>query len=105
MDFIVEVAYACNTFTVPLDLKPLPDSLEYAFLGYDESFPVEPRPRTKTAKLRENKEALGWTLRDIKGRSPTIVHHRIHLEDGARHYRDPQRWLNMTLQKIVRRKY
>jgi len=38
--------------------------------------------------LRENREALGWTLGDIKGISPIVVQHMIHLEDGARPYRD-----------------
>jgi len=32
------------------------------------------------------------------------VHHRIHLEDNARPYRDRQRRLNLTLQKVVRKK-
>jgi len=53
--------------------------------------------------LRENKEALGWTLGDIKGISPVIVQHRIHLEDGARPYLDHQRRLNPILQEVVRK--
>ena len=53
--------------------------------------------------LRENKEALGWTLGDIKGISPSIVQHRIHLEDNAKPYRDRQRRLNPTLQEVVRK--
>jgi len=40
------------------------------------------------ALLRENKEALRWTLGDIKRISPSIVQHRIHLEDNAKPYRD-----------------
>ena len=38
--FIVEVAFSCETSTISLDLKPLPDSLKYAFLGLDESVSV-----------------------------------------------------------------
>jgi len=38
------------------------------------------------ALLRENKEAIGWTLWDIKGISPSIVQHRIYLEDNAKPY-------------------
>ena len=53
--------------------------------------------------LRENQEALGWTLGDIRGISPTIVQHRIHLEDNAKPYRDRQRRLNPTLQEVVRK--
>ena len=55
------------------------------------------------ALLRESKEALGWTLGDIKGISPSIVQHRIHLEDNAKPYRDRQRRLNPTLQEVVRK--
>jgi len=50
----------------------------------------------------ENKEALGWTLWDIKGISPSIVQHRIHLEDNAKPYYDRQRRMNPTLQEVVR---
>ena len=38
--------------------------------------------------LRENKEAIGCTLGDIKGISSSIVQHRIHLEENAKPYRD-----------------
>ena len=53
--------------------------------------------------LRENQEALGCTLGDIKGISPIIVQHRIHLEDNAKPYLDRQRRLNPTLQEVVRK--
>ena len=54
--------------------------------------------------LKEYKEAIGWTLRDLKGISPTIVQHRIHLEENAKPYRDHQRRLNPTLQEVVKNK-
>jgi len=38
--------------------------------------------------LRENKEVICQTLVDINGSSPSIVQHRIYLEDNAKHYRD-----------------
>ena len=47
--------------------------------------------------------ALGWTLENIKGISPTIVQHRIHLEGGTKSYRDCQRRLNPTIQEVVRK--
>jgi len=74
-----------------LKLKPLPDSLKYAFRGPDESLPVivaSDLDRDQEDKLitllRENREAIGWTVEDIKGISPSIVQHRIHLEDNAK---------------------
>jgi len=62
-----------SVFPVTLELKPLPDSLKYAFLGLDESLPViiasdldQDQKDKLTSLHRENKEALGWTLGDIK---------------------------------------
>jgi len=69
-----------NSPSASLDLNPLPDSLKYSFLGPDDSFPViiaSDLNRDQEEKLfdllRENKEAIGWTLGDIKGISPSIV--------------------------------
>ena len=53
--------------------------------------------------LRENKEAIWWTLGDIKGISPLIMQHEIHLEDNARPYRDTQRCVNPTLQEAIKK--
>jgi len=76
-----------------LKLKPLSNSLKYAFLGPDKSLPIiitsnldRDQEDKLIALLRENKEAMGWTLGDIKGISPSIVQHRIHLEDNAKLY-------------------
>jgi len=54
--------------------------------------------------LKEKKEAIGWTLGDIKRISYTMVYHKIYLEDGTRPYRDRLRRLNPTLQEILRKK-
>jgi len=58
--------------------------------------------------LRENREALGWTLGDNRGISLMIVQHhihldRIHLEKNAKPHRDRQTRLNPTLQEVVRK--
>lgn len=86
---------ACEPPTAPLELKPLPDSLKYAFLGPNESLLVivasdlDLDQETKLlALLQENKEAIGWTLGDIRGISSMIVQHKIHLEDNAKPYKD-----------------
>ena len=54
------------------------------------------------ATLREHREAIGWTIADIKGISPSIVQHCIHLEDNASPTRDPQRRLNPPMKEVVR---
>ena len=75
-----------------LELKPLPNSLKYAFLGPDESLPVivasdldRDQEDKLIALLRGNKEALGWTLRDIKGISPSIVQHIVKIINKMMH--------------------
>jgi len=80
VDFIAKIASAYDTSGVSLDLKSLPNSLKYAFLGPNESLPViiasdldQHQEEKLLNLLRENKEALGWTLGDIKGISPTVV--------------------------------
>jgi hypothetical protein len=52
--------------------------------------------------LREHKEAIGWTIEDIKGISPLVVMHKIHLEENAKPSREPQRRLNPTMHEVVR---
>jgi hypothetical protein len=54
--------------------------------------------------LRKHKEAIGWTNEDIKGISPSVVMHMIHLEEDAKPSREPQRRLNPTMQEVVRGK-
>jgi hypothetical protein len=52
--------------------------------------------------LREHKEAIGWTIEDIKGISTLVVMQKIHLEEDTRPSREPQRRLNSTMQEVVR---
>jgi len=52
--------------------------------------------------LGKHREAIEWIMNDIKGISPAIVQHRIHLNDDATPKRDPQRRLNPFMQDVVR---
>jgi hypothetical protein len=91
------------------ELKPLPDNLKYKFLGLAETLPVIIASDLHAAHkerlldvLREHKEAIGWTIDDIKGISPSVVMHKIHLEEGTKPSREPQRRLNLSMQEVVR---
>ncbi|KAK9042696.1 hypothetical protein V6N11_017761 [Hibiscus sabdariffa] len=53
--------------------------------------------------LREHKEALGWTIVDIKGISPTICIHKILLEENHKPTVDAQRRLNQAMKDVVRK--
>ena len=81
-----------------LELKPLPSHLKYAFLGVEETFPViissslESAQENKLLEIsRTQITALGWTIAYIKGISPLICTHRIHLEEDVKPSRQPQR--------------
>ena len=52
--------------------------------------------------MRKEKEAIGWTMSDIKGISPAIVLHRIHLNDDATSKKGPQHRLNPIMQDAVK---
>ena len=94
-----------------LELKPLPSHLKYVFLGAEETFPViissslELNQENQLLEiLRTHKTALGWTIADIKGISPLICTHRIHLEEDVKPSRQQQRRLNPIMKKWSRRK-
>ncbi|KAL4271456.1 hypothetical protein GQ457_13G014970 [Hibiscus cannabinus] len=55
------------------------------------------------ATLRQHKEALGWTIADIKGISPTICMHKILLDDDHKPTVDAQRRLNQAMKDVVRK--
>jgi hypothetical protein len=89
-------------------LKPLADKLKYAFLGSNDTLPViiafdlqEDQESELISVLKEHKEAIGWTLADLKGIDPSICMHRIHLEDDAKPSREAQRRLNPNMKEVV----
>ncbi|KAM1746694.1 hypothetical protein ACFX11_013300 [Malus domestica] len=93
-----------------LELKPLPDHLKYAFLGDEETLPVIVSSSLTALEeeklirvLKEHKTAIGWTLADIKGISPTTCMHRIFLEEGAKPTREAQRRLNPPMMEVVKK--
>ncbi|KAM2064664.1 hypothetical protein ACFX16_028035 [Malus domestica] len=93
-----------------LDLKPLPSHLKYIFLGGNETLPaiisssLTAQEEEKLVRvLKEFKSALGWTLADIKGISPTTCMHHIFLEEGAKPTREAQRRLNPPIMEVVKK--
>ena len=87
-----------------LELKPLPSHLKYSFLGSEETFLViissslNLDQETKLLNiLKAHQTAIGWTIVDIKGISPLIFTHRIHLEEDVKPSRQPQHKLNPVM--------
>ena len=52
--------------------------------------------------LKENKQALGWNITDLKGISSAVCTHHIYLEEEEKSMRQPQRRLNPHMQEVVR---
>ncbi|KAG9458825.1 hypothetical protein H6P81_003333 [Aristolochia fimbriata] len=69
--------------------------LQKKFLGLEEKKLIE--------VLSKHKKAIGWSLSDIEGISPTIFPHRILMEDNYKPSIQPQRRLNPTLQEVVKK--
>ncbi|CAL2247441.1 unnamed protein product [Prunus armeniaca] len=93
-----------------LELQPLPNHLKYVFLGDKETLPVIVSSSLTTVEekklvrvLHEYKTAIGWTLADIKGLSPTTCIHRILLDEGAKPTRQAQRRLNPPMMEVVKK--
>ena len=81
-----------------LELKTLSSTLKYALLDEEKakpviiSFKLDMKQEEQLQEvLRKNKEAIGWTLTDLKGLDPSLCTHRIFLEDESRLVREAQR--------------
>ena len=90
-------------------MKQLPKHLRYAFLGDSYTFPVivvaslTPEEGEKLLRvLREHRTALGWTIFDIKGISPSICMHKILMEELYKPSIEPQRRLNPAMKEVVK---
>ncbi|XP_073137056.1 uncharacterized protein [Henckelia pumila] len=82
---------------------------QYVFLGEGETLPVIISNRLEAeqeeklgAVLKEHKTAIGWTIADIKGISPSTCMHRILMEERANPSRQPQRKLNPAMMEVVK---
>ncbi|XP_012835563.1 PREDICTED: uncharacterized protein LOC105956264 [Erythranthe guttata] len=93
-----------------LELKVLPSHLKYMYLGAHETLPViisssltGLQEKRLLEVLREHKLALGWTIADIKGISPTFCMHKIILEESHKSSVEQQRRLNLIMKEVVKK--
>ncbi|RVW19567.1 Retrovirus-related Pol polyprotein from transposon 17.6 [Vitis vinifera] len=89
-----------------LVLKLLPVDLKYAYLEEDEKCPVvvsstltSDQEDSLLGVLRKCKKVIGWQIYDLKGISPLVCTHHIHMEEDAKPVRQPQRRLNPHMQE------
>jgi len=94
----------------PIELKPLPPGLTYAFLNNNLEFPIimsdkltqEQTLRLMTV-LEKHHSVFGYSLQDLKGISPMIWTHRIPTDPSVSPSREPQRRLNNAMREVVKK--
>ena len=71
------------------ELKPLPESLKYTFLGPNSTYPViinasleEEQVEKLLGVIRSHRKALGYSIDDLIGISPSLCMHRIYMEEN-----------------------
>nr|GEV31023.1 reverse transcriptase domain-containing protein [Tanacetum cinerariifolium] len=92
------------------ELKDLSNHLEYGYMQGNKSFPI-----TISSKLSEKekmlllqvlekcKRAIAWKMSNIKGISPSFCTHKILMEDDFKPFIQPQIWLNLKVQDVVKK--
>ncbi|KAJ9547044.1 hypothetical protein OSB04_019587 [Centaurea solstitialis] len=93
-----------------LELKDLPEHLEYQFLEGNNSLPVIiSSSLTANEKdrlievLKKHKMTLAWKISDIPGISPSFCTHKILMEDNFKPCVQKQRRLNPKMQEVVKK--
>lgn len=93
-----------------VELKYLPSTLRYAFLGSKDTFPVIISSYLDTKQvhkllevLRAHQSAIGYSIDDLKGISPTLFMHHIELKELAKPSIERQRKLNPSMGEVVKK--
>ena len=48
-------------------------------------------------------KSIGCQISDIKGISPSIVMHRIHMEEGSKYVIERKRYLNPNMKEVIKK--
>ncbi|GJW56665.1 reverse transcriptase domain-containing protein [Tanacetum coccineum] len=95
---------------IDLELKPLPDNLEYVFLEEPYFLPViissqlSAQNKSKLVYvLKKHKEAFAWKTTDIPGICLSFCKHEIQLVDDKKPVLQKQRRLNLNMQEVVKK--
>ncbi|GJT80573.1 reverse transcriptase domain-containing protein [Tanacetum coccineum] len=95
-----------------LELKPLPDNLEYVFLKEPSFLPVIISSQLSKEKknklifvLKKHKQAFAWKTTDIPGICPSFCKHKIQLLDDKKPVVQKQRRLNQNMQEVVKKNH
>ncbi|GJW60310.1 reverse transcriptase domain-containing protein [Tanacetum coccineum] len=93
-----------------LELKPLPNNLEYVFLEEPSFLPViissqltKEKKNKLISVLKKHKQAFAWKTTDIPGICPSFCKHKIQLLDDKKPVVQKQRRLNPNMQEVVKK--
>nr|GFB63683.1 reverse transcriptase domain-containing protein [Tanacetum cinerariifolium] len=93
-----------------LELKPLPDNLEYAFLEEPSFLPIiissqlyEENKNKLISILKRHKQAYAWKTTDIPGICPSFCKHKVQLVEDKKPVIQKQRRLNPNTQEVVKK--
>ncbi|GKA86041.1 putative nucleotidyltransferase, ribonuclease H [Tanacetum coccineum] len=93
-----------------LELKELPEHLEYAFLEEDNQLPVVIASALSTDEktrllevLRNHKGAIAWSIADIKGIDSSFCTYKILMEDEFKPSVQPQRRVNPNIKEVLKK--
>ena len=91
-------------------MKELQSHLKYAFLEPKKGKPIiiltkltENEEQRLLEILRKYKEAIAWSIEELKGISPSICMHKILLNDEEKTSVEHQRRLNLVMKDVVRK--
>ncbi|XP_071739332.1 uncharacterized protein [Rutidosis leptorrhynchoides] len=94
-----------------LELKELPEHLEYAFLKESGQLPVIISKRLTVGQksklvslLRSHHKAIAWKTTDIPGINPSYRTHKILMEENYKPVVQRQRKLNPNMKEVVKKK-
>ncbi|GKC15508.1 putative nucleotidyltransferase, ribonuclease H [Tanacetum coccineum] len=92
-----------------LELKELPEHLEYTFLQEKNQLLVVISSALSTVEkarllevLRNHKGAIAWSITDIKGIDSSFCTHKILMEDEFKPSVQPQRRVNPNIKEVVK---
>ncbi|GJU35566.1 hypothetical protein Tco_1183920 [Tanacetum coccineum] len=93
-----------------VELKPLPDNLEYVFLEEPSFLHViissqlsEQNKNKLISVLKRHKQAIAWKTTDIPVICPSFCKHKIQLLDDKKPVVQKQRRLNPNMQEVVKK--
>ncbi|GJY89664.1 reverse transcriptase domain-containing protein [Tanacetum coccineum] len=94
-----------------VELKELPQHLEYAFLEKNNKLPViisknlsQEEKSSLINVLKNQKQAIAWKLFDIRGIDPEFCSHKILLEDDYQPSVQHQRRVNPKIHDVIKKK-